>query len=279
MRRFYIEIDYDVNVHYSSYLDIGKVHTKMPNNGFINIGQVQNRVKNLNILKNQKINISTINHGNCNYTHILYVALNDECIIQSTLFQYVSFATIFKNTTKRNKNNILSVEFFIMHRNETYDGLKLCNPDSQKALVNTNLSLSERYPDYKPKMITSAFTLFGRMPIAQLLRMNFTACPSSSDQSSSQILYGDNAMCILKNITIDYKNVNQMRFDNLTINMLQLNNAQLTIYNLLQRSFHQSATGQLLPHSNANLLKLLLTLLKDVKFNTFENKQYTLSTL
>lgn len=276
LRRYYIEIEYNISCKFIPNFEYGTpitIFNSEYSNGYINIGEIQNKLKNLSILKNQKVCSYTINHGFENYSHNLYIPLEYECLIRAKKLQCKCMAVMFKESTKLN-SCILSIEVFLLHENETYDGLKISNPESQKGLASTSLDLHTRYPLYKPHLVTSAFTILGRMPIAQLKRMFYNMEKNKNDKNSD-ILYGDNKMCVLRNVTSDHKNVNLMRFDNLTINMLQLNNAHMTIYTLLQKTFNEK--NKFLPMPNAQLLKLLLCLRKDIVFKSFTNEEYILS--
>lgn len=174
------------------------------------------------------------------------------------------------------KQSIFSIECLIRHLNDTYDGLKLCNFNSQKGLVNSYIDLDKRYPDIKPDILYSPFSLLSRMPIQQLQEVERSRTAAVTSRSifntdeqtvkNSEIMCGFTELSVLHNISAEHRSIGAMRFDNLSINILNINGCHIACYTRLQESHDKSDRYKVLPKQNLEPLQLCLLIMKNIEF-------------
>lgn len=225
----------------------------------------------LKVLKNPKINIQTLKTGNNCFRHQLFVEFDDKCIRDGEHFFYTIQSYIFYDEAKKMKK--LSIEVIFQHVNSTYDGLKLCNYACQKGICNNQLNIKSRHPNLpnNTQLVSSVFSILGRSPIMQLKEMQ-----QNSAATPSKPLVGECSMAVLKNSAFDHKSVNPMRFDNLTINIIQLNDCYLATHMIQQDPLAAPLDKKtFLPPLNREKLQLFLTTGKNIEFHS-HNKKYSL---
>jgi len=232
---------------------------------FVYLGEIQTSNSKLKILKNQKISTFVINHGNNNYSHYMYIILSSVQYLKALRHVVSMVAYICKDAFANNMWSF-TIECIFQTINGNFEGQKFCNYSAQKGIANSYLDVHKRYAQYKPDLIASASTLFSRAPIAQikeLLQHRLT----NSQTNKPDALFGVCDMGILRNTSAEHRNVSMMRCDNLTLNMLQLNGAELAIYNILQNTLDRHNKYKILPEENLALLQLLLLCNKNIEFD------------
>lgn len=272
LRRYRIDIEYRNNMNISPY-------TIPPNfkinEHYIYLCEIQtydDAAGTLKILKNQKLSVYTVKHGNDCWSHHVYLNISGEGIINAKHYSAHSQVWLFAEqfgSNKRDKTWKLSIQIIIQHVNAKYCGIKFCNFSSQKGLADTHMDLSQRYAQHKPQLVSSIFSIFGRSPLTQIRELlNSNMFETTSEvKKKNKLLKGKCKMVVLRNVSTDHKNINLMRFDNLTINMLQLNDCNLTIYSLLQNSQDPCNKFVFLPKQNKDLLRMVLPTKKILNLN------------
>lgn len=155
-------------------------------------------------------------------------------------------------------NNRLIFEVIVESQHQFYDGLKLSNTSSQKGIA-VPMPMAEDGID----CMASIYSVIGRSPLMQLKEMRI-----GRENDISNMFCGKSSTAILKNIASDCKSIGFMKFDNLSINNLQMNGCNTAIYNILQRAYSPAERYKCLPAANKQLLQLFLMLKKNVEFTT-----------
>lgn len=246
---------------------------------------------NLKILKTPKITIQTFNMGNNCYSHQLYIDFNDKCIIEGDYFYATVQTYLYVGNNMKKKisiNNVaankyplkLSIEVLFQHVNDKYDGLKLCNYSCQKGIANVDLSIDEKLPQLAKQnveVVASVFSILGRSPITQINEMSEN-CQSTAAAAAAAPLIGKTSMEILKNVSSDHKNMASLRFDNLTINVVQVNDCYRATYCELQKAIqNEKEQKQFLPKLHREKTQLFLTTGKNIEFKSLaDNTTYNL---
>nr|WIE95395.1 hypothetical protein [Microctonus hyperodae filamentous virus] len=285
LRRYQIELEYSNDMIVTVAASLRDIVWKKNNQQWILLCTIKNNLKKMKIVKNQKLRMYTIDNGNENYTHHVYFFTNFYCILDAVEKKLTLHSFVYRQHLQSNSSNAnqwyLVIELILQHINTNYyDGFKLCNPESQKGLCNTRLNLRQRYGGCgggggKVDLIGSAFSILGRNAIGQMKKMNRDRQLTESVSSSSTTsLVAPSEMCVLRNIASDHRNTSLMRLDNLMINMLQLNNCNMSLFTLLQTTtFDDDEKHEFLPKPNKDLLRLLLTCKKNIQFKNFSGQQ------
>ncbi|MBT0716641.1 Lef-8 protein [Dolichomitus sp. PSUC_FEM 10030005] len=228
------------------------------------LGELQSSRNIVRFIKNQKIQTFTVNHGNSRYSHYFYIFLDSRCYLEAKSYRYEIVAHISPNVFDP-RTASLSIECVFQTTIDSYDGLKLCNYCSQKGLANKNLNLNKRYAKLNPDIVASPFSLIGRAPVPQILEL-------LKNPLDDKKLYGYCLMAILRNVSADHRNVGQMRFDNLSLNMLQMNCVCVGSYHTLQGTISEACDKyKPLPPSNRVALSLLCVTKKNIEFTFDDN--------
>ncbi|WKA13522.1 MAG: RNA polymerase subunit lef-8 [Cotesia congregata filamentous virus 2] len=256
---------------------------------FIFICEIQNRNKNLNILKNPKISISTYDMGNNNYSHYIYIHIFRNTAKLNNHNIYCS--SYIHNNILIPKQSILEINVFCQFYQSHYDGKKITDFYGSKGLINEYLNFDEKYQHIKDKidpsassfpgdLIVSPSSILSRLPIPQISsilkqtkdRQSLSSTTNAQETNNNpKIVYGNMNFNILKNASFEHLNTSLMRFDNNTNNMLNINKCPMTTYELLQQSHNEQEKYKIMPQNSLNILEVLLVLRKNITFNIPEN--------
>ncbi|CAJ2002099.1 RNA polymerase subunit lef-8 [Cotesia congregata filamentous virus 1] len=230
---------------------------------FIYLGEIQNRLNKLNIIKNHNICVASFDLGNGNFSHHLYVYIEQFCG-HAPLYPALirSIATIYPDGVQA-KKTILQIECYFQYVVNTYDGKKITNLCGSKGLVNENLNFKKKLKNYTnatmPDVIVSPFSVLSRAPVPQILEML-----DESERQGSTMVAGTNNANVLANSGFQHRNTTFMRFDNHTTNMLGTNGCFRTLYTIIQNSFPKAEQFTHLPQKNREIFQLLPCLKKSI---------------
>lgn len=294
---FFFIRKYSISIVYDNSFKIFMNHdclnfnvTPCSNNGyFIFICEIQNKYKELTILKNPKISVSTYCMGNDNYSHYLYIHMFRSTAEINNHNVYCS--SYIHNNILMPKQSILEINVFCQFHQSHYDGKKITDFYGSKGLINEYLNFDEKYNHLKSKMnispsqpfdvdlVVSPSSILSRLPIPQISSI-LKQSKNRQDEFESKIVYGNMNFNILKNASFEHINTSLMRFDNNTSNMLNINKCPVTTYELLQQSHTNDCDKyKIMPQNNLNILDVLLVLRKNITFNIPENNNCSLKLL